>query len=281
MKTTAALFTLLLMACQPNAEHVDEGQNAPLINYSASLEYDFVNAATIKTSSQISSDIETPPAITFPDIDTLDFRANYKALKARVTRKRRRLADAFSRAGTQSSSDSVLAQARRYLYEVLTDEVFPAWYGTEWDFNGYTNNPREGMVACGYFVSTTLKHAGFNLNRYDVAKSYSHLIVQVLTDSGETVYNAPGTEVVEQVKKGAPGLYVVGLSNHVGFLDWDGDTVWFVHSSYLDPVAVIAEEASKSDAFLASDTYVIGALTPDDAFVKKWLKETNFSVPGR
>jgi hypothetical protein len=49
-----------------------------------------------------------------------------------------------------------------------------------WDYNGYTNTPKNGVIACGYFVSTTLKHFGFNLNRYDVAKKYSSSIVKTL-----------------------------------------------------------------------------------------------------
>ena len=47
-------------------------------------------------------------------------------------------------------------QASQLLFSNLADSVFPAWYGTKWDFNGHTNVPKEGLIACGYFVSTTL-----------------------------------------------------------------------------------------------------------------------------
>lgn len=37
----------------------------------------------------------------------------------------------------------------------ITQKVFPYWYGTKWDFNGTTEMPQEGSIACGYFVTTT------------------------------------------------------------------------------------------------------------------------------
>ena len=55
------------------------------------------------------------------------------------------------------SSDSIISES---FYYVMTDSVFPHWMGTKWDFNGVSNVPGKGMIACGYFVSTTLKHVG-------------------------------------------------------------------------------------------------------------------------
>ena len=39
---------------------------------------------------------------------------------------------------------------------LLTDKIFPYWYGTDWDFNGTTQKPNEGKIACGYFVTCLL-----------------------------------------------------------------------------------------------------------------------------
>jgi len=43
-----------------------------------------------------------------------------------------------------------LQELERYLVE----EIFPAWSGTPWDFNGISQTPGEGEIACGYFVSS-------------------------------------------------------------------------------------------------------------------------------
>src|SRR5688572_11801089 len=51
-----------------------------------------------------------------------------------------------------------------YLETCLRDSMFEYWYGTRWGFYGTTPKPRQGKIACGYFVTTTLKHLGLNIN---------------------------------------------------------------------------------------------------------------------
>ena len=75
------------------------------------------------------------------------------------------------------NSDSMVSES---FYYVMTDSVFPDWMGTKWDFNGVSNVPGKGMIACGYFVSTTLKHIGFNLNRYKLAQQAAYTVIDVL-----------------------------------------------------------------------------------------------------
>ena len=67
---------------------------------------------------------------------------------------------------------------KSYLINCFDQKIFPYWIGTKWDYNGYTNRPgNDKIIACGYFVSTTLKHMGFKWNRFDLAKMYSSNIV--------------------------------------------------------------------------------------------------------
>ena len=82
----------------------------------------------------------------------------------------------------KSSNDSSMSSN---LYTVMTDSVFPYWMGTKWDFNGISNVPGQGMIACGYFVSTTLKHVGFNLNRYKLAQQAASKVIHVLCDTNK------------------------------------------------------------------------------------------------
>lgn len=55
--------------------------------------------------------------------------------------------------------------------------------------------------------------------------------------------------------------------------------MFFLHSSYLDPVAVVLEKASESDALAGHENYLIARLTGNKKLVEKWLTETEIKVP--
>jgi hypothetical protein len=165
---------------------------------------------------------------------------------------------------------------------VLLNEIIPHWYGTEWDFNGHTNVPGEGQVACSYFVSTTLQHLGVNVNRYQLAQQ---------TPENEAKSLAAGSEVIEisgestaqnlaNIKEAiGNGICFVGLGrSHVGFLIKRNGTLFFAHSSYLSPRAVTIEQADKSPVFCAYNRYYIVELSNNEAFLKKWLNNEQLTV---
>lgn len=77
----------------------------------------------------------------------------------------------------------------------LVDRIIPHWYGTPWSFGGHTAVPNKGEIACGYFISTTLRDMGIKLNRYRLAQkspideakviSCGSEIISVVQDSPE------------------------------------------------------------------------------------------------
>lgn len=168
----------------------------------------------------------------------------------------------------EKNSITNLDSLRTYLHFKLTNEIFPAWYGTEWDYNGYSNFPRKGQIACGYFVSTTLKHIGINVNRFDLAKKYSSSIVRTLTEKS-TTFNT-----IEQLfaflKDEKDDIFVVGLSNHVGFIEKKAGKTYFIHANYMGPNGVEKEIAQESIPLNSSDVFVIGNLTGNHDLLKKW-----------
>jgi len=163
-----------------------------------------------------------------------------------------------------------------YLHSQLTSEVFPAWYGTEWDYNGYTNTPRKGIVACGYFVSTTLKHVGFNLNRFDLAKMYSSSIVKSFCATSVTFDDIDN--MFAHILENSDHLYVVGLSSHVGFIEKKDGAIYFIHSNYIGPVAVEKELAKNSDALNSSDVFVLGNISGNSELMKKWRDNIKIDI---
>jgi len=197
-----------------------------------------------------------------PDIryerDTTLTPALYTKLQQRITLDRTKL--------SAQSKDSV----NRYFQHTLYQKMIPYWLGTTWDFNGYTAIPGEGTVACGYFVTTTLRHMGVNLNRYKLAQQYSHSIVKSLCQHDTVFTNEE--KMFAHLKTKPDDIWVVGLDNHVGFLFKSGDEIRFVHSTYVDPGCVCDERAESSAVLATSKVYVIGSLLHNNNLMKKWLE---------
>ena len=154
-------------------------------------------------------------------------------------------------------------------YFIMTDSVFPDWMGTKWDFNGISNAPGKGMIACGYFVSTTLKHIGFNLNRYKLAQQGASTVVDVLCGK-DKMRSVLESDIIQKLKNlGDNRLYVVGLDYHIGFLAVENNQVYFIHSDYFKG-KVVREKADDSTSFSSTNAYVYGELTNNQSLFTKW-----------
>jgi hypothetical protein len=160
---------------------------------------------------------------------------------------------------------------------LLLNEIIPHWYGTEWDFNGYTDIPNKGVIACGYFVSTTLLHMGINVNRYKMAQQAGLYEAQTLAlseDNYRTIYGIDSLQVILK-RDYSDGIYFVGLDNHVGYLYIKDQIPYFIHSNYIEDKVMI-EKAYYSPAF-ASGIYVIAEISTNEELMERW--RTGQSVP--
>ena len=205
--------------------------------------------------------------------DELDYDSTLALLASQKTT----LKNALSQ--SQISIDSV----GQYFCHTLVNDIIPYWYGTTWDFNGHTDRPNEGLIACGYFVSTTLRHFDLKVNRFKLAQQASLNILKSLAcDTKIYSYSNPDkTKMLEELKSSLEeGIYVVGLSNHVGFLYLKENEIYFLHSTFLTPGEVIAEIAEKSDAFMWSDVYYIGSVSNNPTLLKKWLNGEQIEIAG-
>lgn len=171
-------------------------------------------------------------------------------------------------------STNILDTARYFMTENLLNNIIPYWYGTKWNFEGYTALPGQGYIACGYFVSTTLKHMGLQVDRYRLAQKdpkTEALSIQ-MADSVETHNDLSPRELKEyfmQHKK--DGLYFAGLSNHVGYLLKRKGELFFIHSNYIGSQGVTIEKACFSKALASSGIYYVADITHNDELVKTWL----------
>lgn len=178
----------------------------------------------------------------------------------------------------KSTSDSLSS----LLETSLINRIFPYWFGTPWNFNGHTNIPNQGKIACGYFVSTTLKHIGFNLNRYKLAQqlpiheaktlSLGQPILEIQNEDFDKCLNQINTQLDE-------GIYFVGLaSSHVGFLLKRQSHLFFIHSNYGFPSEVIIESAEASEVFQNFRHFYISPLSTNPTLLNFWKKNKRIPI---
>lgn len=207
---------------------------------------------------------------------------NYKAALTELQNERVALFSRYQRTTGKDERHAIINQARETFVQSLHDKIFPHWYGTEWDFYGTTEVPNQGKIACGYFVSTTLRDFGMKVQRVRLAQQASENIILSLTtnDHVKRFRQVAIHQFIDAVKKWGPGLYVVGLDNHVGFIVNLSDEVYFIHSSYVDPLRVVKERGVESRILAASRYRVLGKLSEDDELLLKWLRGDQFPTRG-
>jgi hypothetical protein len=213
-----------------------------------------------------------PQAWALPDPTPNDAH-DYKDVLAKLESERVALASRYRQAASSAQRADIMMQARSVVTRSIYAEIFPSWYGTAWDFNGTTEAPQQGKIACGYFVSTVLRDAGWRVERARLAQQASeNIILSLTTDHYVKRFSRVGlSDFVTAVKKWGPGIYVVGLDIHIGFIVNTGGEVYFIHSSYVEPYMVVREKASESKILAASNYRVLGKVTADDQFIEKWL----------
>ncbi len=213
-----------------------------------------------------------PQAWALPDPTPNDAH-DYKDVLAKLEAERVALASRYEQAASPAQQADVMAQARTLVTRSIYTEIFPSWYGTAWDFYGTTEVPQQGKIACGYFVTTVLRDAGWRVQRARLAQQASeNIILSLTTDPYVKRFRRVAiSDFVNAVKKWGPGIYVVGLDIHTGFIVNTGGEVYFIHSSYVEPYTVVSEKATESKILAASNYRVLGKVTADDLFMEKWL----------
>ncbi|XOV67705.1 MAG: hypothetical protein ACFHU9_00775 [Fluviicola sp.] len=208
------------------------------------------------SSKSVSSPIDTTRVSDY-DMDTSQLKINliphgdYNTIKADILRKK----------ATQHSKED--------FENFLLNEIIPHWYGTEWDFNGYTAIPNQGEIACGYFVSTTLEHIGIVVNRYHLAQQAGLNEAKSLAIVDANYFTVYGWAALHDTMRSyRDGIYFVGLDNHVGYLYKEGPQLYFIHSNYIEDKVMI-EKAAYSQAF-KSNIYVVAKLSTNELLLERW-----------
>ncbi len=205
--------------------------------------------------------------------------SDYTSARSDLEAERVRLAAALQ--AEDADRDAVRGEARRLLTRAVRHELLPAWFGTPWAFEGISATPGEGEIACGYLVSTVSQHAGLKVQRYKLAQRGSEDIARSFAPDGEvrTLRSVEPAQVAKHVSDRGEGIYVVGLSFHVGFLVVEGETVEFCHSAYYGTTGVVCEPAATSQGIADSDVFVIAPYLSDRT-VDAWLGGERIATHG-
>lgn len=156
------------------------------------------------------------------------------------------------------------------LYSYAKDTIFPAWMGTPWDFNGTTEIPRTGQIACGYFVTTVIRDLGFKIDRIKMAQQVSSAIIKKYCT--DVKHYAEMDKMIADCSKKTNSLFIVGLDFHTGFLLNENGTLYFVHASYGNPRCVVKEKADESAVLASSKTFMTGDFLNESIIHQYWGK---------
>lgn len=259
LSTFSFLFLLLLYygSCKSNCE--DYSKNTGLIgagtfslnemNYTKADMVDWAENFILKDSSKTYAEV----------------KADIVKLKSKIK--------------TEAISTDSLG---RLFTDVLVYQIIPYWYGTTWSFEGHTAIPNQGEIACGYFVSTTLLHAGLNINRYKLAQQLPvHEAASLcLQDSALIISHAESAEIISEIyDKTQEGVYFLGFDgSHVGFLIKKPEGIFLLHSNYIGGAGVTVEKIEESEAFSHYHKFYICPLSTNGNFLKCWQLNTPIVV---
>ncbi|MGD9418319.1 MAG: hypothetical protein Q7R22_005200 [Verrucomicrobiota bacterium JB025] len=204
----------------------------------------------------------------------------YATLVAELERWRTELAQLHTHAQSPAEKSAIERDARIILEHTLP-AMMRCWLGTPYDFNGTARKPGGGKIACGYFVATVLKDAGFKLNRYRLAQQPSQNILRSFLakpDCHLTV-GQPYPDFVKSVSASDRGILLVGLDTHVAFIVATGNgTFHCIHSSGSRPWCVVEEPPQHAGVLRQSNWRMLGNLTADPKVIRNWLNGTTITV---
>ena len=215
----------------------------------------------------------TPPA---PD------PAAYEAALARIEARRVALARRLAAAEGGAAREEVRSEARTYVLAALREVVFPAWMGMPWGLGPNSTPLRPHApgteIACGYFVSSVLENVGLRLDtRFRFAQAPALHAQRSLAPAERDLhrfFSIPADALERRIAALGEGIYVIGLNNHIGFVDVHGGAVQVVHASYTGAQVVTREPLVAAEVIANSRAagYFVTPLFHDDRLIDAWLR---------
>lgn len=200
----------------------------------------------------------------------------YEELKKETIARRDEYYELFKTSSkNKAKQDSILHDAQDFLVQ-QTSKYFLAWHGTQWDFNGHTETPRHGKIACGYFIITTLRDMGFRIPRIKWSQQHAEYVINKLSKDIKRFHSVPIEDIINYIDEKGEGLYIVGLDSHVGFIYNHNGWMRFVHSNYYYPkIGVMSENMVGKNPLNTSTLRVIGKIF-DEKMTRNWILNSSY-----
>lgn len=201
-----------------------------------------------------------------------DSANNYNSVKSSINELR------LSLQNSEVSKDSLSALFKT----LLVKRIIPYWEGTVWSFNGYTSKPKQGEIACGYFISTTLQDVGLTINRYKLAQQspINEGLSLALNSKVLTIINDSLQTSIDTINKLTnEGIYFIGFdTGHVGYLLKQSDELYLIHSNYEEPMAVCIERVQESVVFASYEKYYLVEISTNNELLDYWVNGKEVKV---
>lgn len=177
-------------------------------------------------------------------------------------------------------------EGRRELEQRLLrriDRLFEAWLGSRWGLGmPQSTRPGVGKTNCGLFVAVVLRDAGFRLPIWKLNRQASYHAIRSVAPRRAIRYfhRAPMKDFLATVQRMGPGLYLIGLDFHIGFLRLHPDErgLRFIHSSYV--TRRVTDEAAATAVPIVTSRYRMVGKILQPNMLRAWLKRTPIRVLG-
>jgi hypothetical protein len=175
---------------------------------------------------------------------------------------------------------------RRALEQRLLDRIdrlLLAWKGSRWGLGSpQSTTPGVGKTNCGLFVAVVLRDAGFRLPIWKFNRQLSYHAIASLAPPYARRYfrHTPMKEFLAEVRRLGPGLYLIGLDFHIGFLRLYPDErgLRFIHSSYVTHL-VTDEPAATAVPIVTSRLRTVGKILQPN-MLRAWLQRAPTKILG-
>ena len=205
-------------------------------------------------------------------------KQDYNLLKNEVAQQRKQFQLDYNNENSPENHNKIISSARKYLYQVVVNQILPHWYGTDFAYpSNHTNVPQEGSTTSSYLISTILRHADFNLNRYQIAQARSADLVSTLSLGNFEIGQKEIEPFVSYIQENlSEGLYTIGLEQYSGLILKKEGAVYFIHASKNYPNVVLIEKAITSKILKESvnSPFWLGDLLNNDQLILKWITDS-------
>ena len=184
-----------------------------------------------------------------------EVQAAYLRAAAELESRRAQLAADLRAATSPPTRAELRARASATLHEALAEQLLPRWVGTAWG-GGATADAQVPLQAghtvhCGSFVIAALRGAGLRFFDGDqLAQAPALRMLEAVAPEAIVRWRGSAAALRRALVQWGPGVYLLGMSRHIGFAIVDGETVQLVHASERAG-HVVTEDAEASTALRA------------------------------